>query len=238
MPVFSLSRITNQRIAPPSVSHQTGGTRRRSNHRQSGSLAVLLTLCLGATALPPVAYADTSTSNSTTQPLIRKIGGFLPDLKFTLSGAGDRTVTQDDLAGKVVVMFFGYANCPDICPTTMAQLALVMRKLGEQAQDARILFVSVDPHRDRPDPLQAYVNMFDPNAMGLSGTTKQITDLARRYRVAFQIEKPKGDDAQRYEVTHARGIYIFDREGKARLLASDASAVDDLVTHLKALLGS
>src|SRR5690606_10783481 len=92
--------------------------------------------------------------------------------------------------GKTVLMFFGYTNCPDVCPTTMAQLSQVMLKLGDDAKDVRILFVSVDPHRDTPDKLQAYVNVFDKNAIGLTGSERQIADLARRYPVAYQIEKP------------------------------------------------
>lgn len=188
-------------------------------------------LGLGGLCGSPV-LADTDTT------AIHRVGGFLPDLRFSLMGAGDTTVTQKDVAGKVVVMFFGYANCPDICPTTMAQLALVRRKLGDDADQVRILFVSVDPHRDRPDILQNYVNVFDPTAIGLTGTERQVAAVARRYRVAYQIEKPTGDDQNRYEVTHARGIYIFDQHGKARLLASDGSSVNELADSLRELIHS
>ncbi len=184
----------------------------------------------------PAAMALTPTEQAPARPLIHKVSGFLPDLKFTLQGPDDTLVTEDALAGKVVMMFFGYANCPDICPTTMGQLSMVMQKLGDDARNARILFVSVDPHRDTPEQLQAYVSMFDAHAMGLSGTEKQIANVARRYRVAYQIEKPQGDDPERYEVTHARGIYIFDQQGKARLLASDASSVGELAENVKALM--
>src|SRR5690606_26375975 len=114
------------------------------------------------------------------------------------------------------------------CPTTMAQLSQVMQELGNKAEHVRILFVSVDPHRDTPEVLQAYVNAFDSHAIGLTGTEKQIADLARRYRVAFQIEKPRGDNPDNYEVAHSRGIYIFDGNGKARLLASDGESVEAL----------
>jgi len=169
-------------------------------------------------------------------PQIHKISGFLPDLRFNLLASEGRTLTQKDLAGKVVVMFFGYANCPDICPTTMGQLALVMRRLGADAQHARIVFISVDPHRDVPDALQAYVNLFDANAIGLTGSEKQIADLARRYRVAYQIDKPKDGDSKHYEVTHSRGIFVFDQAGRARLLASDASSVDALSRNIRALI--
>jgi len=167
------------------------------------------------------------------------VRGHLPDLQFTLSGAGGKTVSAKDLRGKTVLLFFGYASCPDICPTTMAQLTDVLRQLGDAAGQVRIVFVSVDPHRDTPDLLQAYVDAFNKQAVGLTGTEQQIADLARRYRVAYQIEKPRpGDDADIYDVTHSRGVYIFDAEGRARLLASDTDSTAAMVKDLRKLLAS
>ena len=128
------------------------------------------------------------------------IAGHLPDLKFTLQGAGNRTVTERDLKGKTVLLFFGYASCPDICPTTLAQLSEVLQKLGSDARDVRVVFVSVDPHRDTPDILQAYVDAFTDN------------------------------------VTHSRGVFVFDNTGKARLLASDTEAVDAVTADLRKLI--
>lgn len=151
------------------------------------------------------------------------VKGHLPDLSFELQAAGDTTFTEKDLEGKTVLMFFGYASCPDICPTTMAQLSQIVTNLGDNGQDVRIVFVSVDPHRDTPDVLQEYVNAFNPNAIGLTGNVPTIARLAKKYRIAYQIEKPKpGDDADIYNVTHSQGIYIFDNRGQARLLASDS----------------
>lgn len=165
------------------------------------------------------------------------IKGHLPDLKFQLPGAGGKTVSSEDLKGKTVLLFFGYASCPDVCPTTMAQLTAVLQQLGDAAKDVRILFVSVDPHRDTPDVLQAYVDAFNHNAIGVTGSEKQIADLARRYRVAYQIEKPRpGDAADVYDVTHSRGVYIFDNEGQARLLASDTDSIDVIVKDLRQLI--
>lgn len=165
------------------------------------------------------------------------VRGHLPDLKFALSGAGGKTVTSESLRGKTVLLFFGYASCPDICPTTMAQLSNVLQQLGDQAGQVRIVFVSVDPHRDTPDMLQAYVDAFNKQAIGVTGTEKQIADLARRYRVAYQIEKPRaGDGADVYDVTHSRGVYIFDGRGRARLLASDTDTTAAMVHDLKQLL--
>ena len=165
------------------------------------------------------------------------VSGHLPDLNFSLQAAGNKTFTQDDLKGKTVLMFFGYASCPDICPTTMAQLSEVIAKLGDEAKDVRIIFISVDPHRDTPDMLQAYVDAFNKNAIGLTGKEDQIQNLARKYRIAYQIEKPKaGDNAEVYDVTHSRGVFIFDNQGKARLLASDTEAVDLVTKDVRQLL--
>lgn len=166
---------------------------------------------------------------------VHPIRGFLPDLKFTLQGA-EKTYTEADFKGKTVLMFFGYASCPDICPTTMAQLSQVMSALGPQADQVRILFVSVDPHRDTPEILQSYVNAFDSHAIGLTGTENQVADLARRYRVAFQIEKPDPNNPDNYEVAHSRGIYVFDKNGKARLLASDGESVEALTAGVEQVL--
>jgi len=165
------------------------------------------------------------------------VQGHLPDLHFTLSAAGGRTLTQNDLTGKIALVFFGYASCPDICPTTMAQLTHVVQRLGDKARDVRIVFISVDPHRDTPDILQAYVNAFNDQAIGLTGTETQIASLARRYRVAYQIAKPRpGEDDDVYDVTHSRGVYIFDARGRARLLASDSESVEAITTDLARLI--
>jgi protein SCO1/2 len=165
------------------------------------------------------------------------IKGHLPDLRFSLNGAAGKKVTQADVKGKTVLLFFGYASCPDVCPTTMAQLTDVLGRLGPDAANVRILFVSVDPHRDTPDLLQAYVNAFNNNAIGLTGNETQIADLARRYRVSYQIDKPRpGDAPDVYNVTHSRGVYVFDNTGTARLLVSDSSSTDQVVQALKELI--
>lgn len=168
---------------------------------------------------------------------IHPVRGFMPDLKFNLQAANKVELTEQDMRGKVVLMFFGYANCPDICPTSMAQLASVMEKLGKDAPKVRILFVSVDPHRDTPEMLQEYVENFDDQyAIGLTGTPKQIADLARRYRVAYQIEKPSDSHPNHYEVSHSRGVYFFDAQGRARYLASDSEEVEALVEKVQSIL--
>ncbi len=185
-----------------------------------------LTLALGLFLLGSAAAAN-----------LHPVRGFLPDLRFSLQAAGPKTVTQDDFKDKVVMMFFGYASCSDICPTTLAQLGLVMEDLGNDAEQVRIIFVSVDPHRDTPDSLARYVAAFDgKHTTGLTGSEKQIADLARRYRVAFQIEKPDPKAPENYEVSHSRGVYIFDQQGRARYLAPDTESVQVLADGVRSLL--
>lgn len=193
-----------------------------------------------ASLLPYQAQAGTLQANDVQdrneQTRLHPIRGFLPDLRFQLTGPNNQPVTAQEYRGQVVMLFFGYASCPDICPTTMAQLAQVMQQLGNDAENVRILFVSVDPHRDTSEKLQTYVQAFSAKAIGLTGSKKQIADVARRYRVAYQIEEPAGDNPEKYEVAHSRGIFIFDQAGKARYLAADSESVQVLADGVKTLL--
>lgn len=200
-----------------------------SARTRASQLILACALALGGAVAPSPAMAQD-------EPAVHNVRGFLPDLRFSLQAAGGKTVTQDSFQGKTVMLFFGYASCPDVCPTTMAALSQVMLELGEDAEKVRILFVSVDPHRDTPEILQAYVDAFDKNAIGLTGTERQVADLARRYRVAYQIEKPTGTDPENYEVAHSRGVYIFDSQGRARVLAADTESVDALTNSVRGLL--
>lgn len=189
----------------------------------------LLSLCLATSTLTIPINVIAQDSNPTT---VYNIKGNLPDLKFELQGL-HHSVKAEDLQGKVALVFFGYASCPDICPTTMVELSILKKSLGEQKDKVKIVFISVDPHRDTPEILQAYVNAFDNDALGLTGSAEQIAEIAKRYRVAYQIEKPKpGADANNYEVMHAQGIYIFDEKGKARFLATNAENTEQLKEKL------
>lgn len=201
-----------------------------------GAAAAVLSAAAAAPAETSVP-APAAPASAPSETSIHRIRGFLPDLRFALQGAGGKTITQEAFADKVVLLFFGYASCPDICPTTMAQLSQVVSNLGERADEVRIVFISVDPHRDTPEVLQAYVSAFNSHAIGLTGTEKQVADVARRYRVAYQIEKPTGGNPDNYEVTHGRGIYIFDQKGRARFLASDSESIDSLTASVRELLG-
>ncbi len=165
---------------------------------------------------------------------LTNISGHMPDLDFKLTDDLGKPVTGADYRGKVTLLYFGYTHCPDVCPLTLAQLHVVMQRLGSLADGARILFVSVDPARDTPAVMHAYVNAFDPRAVGLTGDARAIEALSKRYRSAFSREP--GSANGNYEVTHSSAIYVFDRDGRARVLATPSASQDDLVHDLHLLL--
>lgn len=167
---------------------------------------------------------------------LTNVTGHMPPLEFSLTNDQGKTVTAADYKGKVVLLYFGYTHCPDVCPLTMAHLHVVMQRLGKLADGARILFVSVDPGRDTPEVLHAYVNAFDPHAVGLTGKPRDIETLVKRYRSAFTRE-PASKDGN-YEVSHSSAIYVFDRDGKPRVLFTPADSQDDLVHDLHLLLST
>lgn len=147
------------------------------------------------------------------------ITGALPDLQFSMTRAkDDKAVTAADYRGKVTLLYFGYTFCPDICPTTMANVARILEGLGNHAKEVRVLFVTVDPDRDTLKILNQYTNAFAPQVDGLRGTADQLAALARRYRIAYSV-KPSSDPTK-YEVTHSSAIYVFDQKGTVRLLIS------------------
>lgn len=161
----------------------------------------------------------------------------LPKLKFDLEISNQQRLTEKDLINKVVLIYFGYTYCPDVCPTTMAELALMKSILDEKQQDqVQVLMISVDPHRDTPERLEEYLDNFGMGAIGATGNEKEIAKIAKRYRVAYQIEKPKNPNSpELYDVMHAEGIYVFDQKGKASFLSSnshDIEAIRDRIVKL------
>jgi protein SCO1/2 len=161
-----------------------------------------------------------------------EVSGALPALDFAMTRANDgRAVTAADYRGKAVVLYFGYTHCPDVCPTTLANLAEALGKLGAQANDVRVLFVTVDPNRDDITTMKGYVQSFAPQFDGLRGTADRLTALTRRYRVAFSVTP-----GPPYEVMHSNAVFVFDKAGRARLVSTDVSKPDDVAADLKKVL--
>jgi protein SCO1/2 len=147
------------------------------------------------------------------------VSGALPPLAFTMTRASDgKTVTAADFKGKVVLLYFGYTFCPDVCPTTLLNISDMLKSLGNEADDVRVLFVTVDPDRDTLSVLKQYTNAFAPQIVGLRGTADQLATLAKRYRVSYSV-KP-ASQGHPYEVTHSSAVYVFDRQSDIKLLFS------------------
>ncbi len=143
------------------------------------------------------------------------VSGNLPALRFTMTRATDaKQVTAADYRGNVVLLYFGYTFCPDVCPLTLTNIDAVLKRLGPLASGVRVLFVSVDPDRDTLPVLREYTAAFGPQVVGLRGTPDQLAALAQRYRVAYSVNHT----GRRYEVTHGSAVYAFDASGNARLL--------------------
>lgn len=166
---------------------------------------------------------------------LTNVTGHLPDLDFALTADNGQPVTGASFRGRTTLVYFGYTHCPDVCPETMARLMQVIAELGPDARGVRILFISVDPARDTPQALHAYVGAFDAqHARGLTGTAAQIESLAKRYRVAYQMEKRDPDGS--YEVTHSSAVYVFDAQGHARLLATDHDTPDAIAHDVRRVI--
>ena len=144
--------------------------------------------------------------------------------------------TLADFKGKVTVVFFGYTQCPDVCPTTMAELAQVKKALGKDGERVQGVFVSIDPERDTPAVLKAYMAGFDPSFIALRGTPEQTTAAAKEFKVFFAKVPGRTDGA--YTMDHTAGSYVFDTQGRVRLFIRYGAGAEPLTADLKALLAS
>jgi protein SCO1/2 len=150
-----------------------------------------------------------------------------------------KEVSATDFRGKVTLLYFGYTFCPDVCPTTLLNLTLALKKLGPLADNVRVLFVTVDPNRDSLQTMKQYTSAFAPQVVGLRGSTDQLAGLAKRYRVAYSVKQATTKDHP-YEVTHSSAVYAFDRNGEVRLLFSGLATanpdLNDIADDLRTLL--
>ena len=198
----------------------------RAGRRGLGRSAVALALAAalaGAAAAPAQAAAWHNID----------VRGSVPPLAFDMTDAATgKPVTATDFRGRIVLLYFGYTNCPDVCPLTLHNITVILQRLGKQrlgksADDVRVLFVTVDPHRDSLPVLRAYTALFAPQIVGLRPDANQLARLARRYRLAYSVSPATGSHP--YEVTHSAAVYVFDRTGAGRLLIpSLASTTPDL----------
>jgi protein SCO1/2 len=168
------------------------------------------------------------------QYTLKDITGLVSPLEFQLTDQDGRPVTAADYRHDIVLLYFGYTDCPDECPTTLTTLANALRALGPQASQVKVLFVSVDPHRDTTEVLKRYVTNFGPQFVGLRPDQDELTTLSKRYRIAYHYEKPDRDG--NYEVDHSNAIFVFDRDGRARLLGLPDNTAPQVASDLHRLL--
>lgn len=198
-------------------------------------LIVLLGLA-GCTKPAPATFRNTDITGA-------EFGRSLAGLKDHRGKPG----TLSDFQGKAVLVFFGYTSCPDVCPTTLARLVEVMKTLADDAGRAQVLLVTVDPERDTPDKLAAYVAAFNPSFIGLSGDMPATVAVAKEFKIFFARSKAgestshehhHAQAADSYAVDHSSGIYVFDPAGKIRLYVKGDAPVDAITSDLKLLLAT
>jgi protein SCO1/2 len=142
--------------------------------------------------------------------------------------------TLGDFKGKVTVVFFGYTQCPDVCPTTMAELAQVKKALGADGDKLQAVFVTIDPERDTPEILKSYMASFDPSFVALRGTVEQTKATAKEFKVYF--EKVPGKTEGSYTMDHSAGAFVLDAKGNVRLFERYGAGAEGLTADVKALI--
>jgi protein SCO1/2 len=154
---------------------------------------------------------------------------------FALTDHNGQARTLKDFQGKIVVMFFGYTQCPDVCPTSMTELAAVKKLLEKDGEKLQGLFVTVDPERDTPEVMKSYMANFDPSFLALyAGSAEKLAAVAKDYKVYYK--KVDGKTPGSYTMDHSAGMYVYDTQGRLRLYSRYGSGADALVSDIKLLL--
>lgn len=198
--------------------------------------SLVLTAATALVALPWLSACD-----KPGQPGVPKLSFNAVDItgaeyarKLSLKDFDGRQRDIAEFKGKVVFVFFGFTQCPDVCPTTMAELAEVRRRLGADGDRVQGVFISIDPARDTPQVLKAYLQAMDPSFIGLTGSNEEIEAAAREFKVFYQkVPTSEGN----YTMDHTAGAYVFDPEGHVRLFVRYGMGADKVTADLKQLLG-
>jgi protein SCO1 len=190
-------------------------SRTRSRWRHARAVAALLATMAAGSCAPP---APT-------------IGG-----DFALTDHTGARFESQSQRGKVLLVFFGYTMCPDVCPTTLSKLSSVMRRLGDAKGDVRTLYISVDPERDTPEVLKADLALFQLDAVGLTGTRAEVDAVVKLFGASYEIV-PTPESAGRYSVSHSTMLYLLDREGRVRQTFPYEATVDEIAAGIQSLLG-
>ncbi len=139
-----------------------------------------------------------------------------------------------DFKGKAVALFFGYTHCPDVCPTTMADLAHAMKLMGKRSDEVQVLFVTLDPERDTPQVLAQFVPSFDNRFLGLYGTPEQIAETAKNFKIFYAKQEHAGKSG--YTIDHSAGVYVFDKNGKIRVYIKFGQKPEEIAHDLELII--
>jgi len=194
----------------------------------------VLKTALAALAMPAAAGLLSACSQAKPQFQSVDLTGAEYATGFSLTDHNGKVRTLKDFPGKVVVVFFGFTQCPDVCPTTMVELAQVKKLLGADGDKLQAVFVSVDPERDTPEILKAYMGNFDPSFVALRPTPAQLADMAKDFKVFYK--RVDGKTPGNYSMDHTAGSYVFDGNGKIRLFTRYGSGVQMLASDIRLLV--
>lgn len=160
-----------------------------------------------------------------------------PDQAYNvaLMDQNEKEFTLSQVKGKVALLFFGYTNCPDVCPATLSDLQIVLKRLGKNATNVAVLFVTVDPERDTPERLRRFVSLYDPATIALTGTTDGLTAVYQAYGAGAQ-RRDTPESALVYMMDHTSTITVIDKQGMRRLLIGFGTPIDDIVSDINALI--
>ena len=158
-----------------------------------------------------------------------------PAMDFRLMGSNGQEVALSDFRGEVVLLYFGYTVCPDVCPTSLAEVHKALDLLGKQADEVQFIMVSVDPERDTPEVMGEYVSHFDPRFLGLVGSPEKILEISTYYGIHY--DRQESDSALGYLVDHTATITLVDREGHIRLIFPYGTKADELAEDIRYVLG-
>jgi len=161
------------------------------------------------------------------------IQSVMPASDFTLTSAAG-PVSLSDYRGKLVLLYFGYTFCPDVCPTTLSDVNRALDQLGDKAEDVRLIMVSVDPARDTPEKLTEYVEFFNPKFVGVTGTDDEVRSVATLYGIWYEAHEEEG--ASGYLVDHTATLNVIDKEGHLKLLIGYGTGADAIAADLDYML--
>jgi protein SCO1/2 len=158
--------------------------------------------------------------------------------RYILQGPGGRAVMDGDFRGRFQLVTFGYTSCPDVCPTTLAEMAHVLKRLGADAERVQAVFISVDPARDTPAVLKSYTAFFDPRILGLTGSEELVRRVAELFKARYEIVREPGAAPNQYAIDHSAGMYLIGPDGAFLVRFGYGAAADDIADRIRGLMAA